>query len=214
MMTVLFAVEVLEPLISKWMYIELTQASRIVGRSRLWIFNVKRQCEAEMLASIATKVEHVSITSRLEDLQRQFSNIILLDPSAHEPLQPTDFTTKTMVIIGGIMGDHPPRHRTRTQLAEKLGKNYLSRNLGRGQFTIDGAIYVANKISLGTPLEAVRVKEGIVLRKDEVEVYLPYAYPIENDRVVISEEEIKYILEELEDDEARSIRENRLPSLC
>jgi len=47
-----------------------------------------------------------------------------------------------------------------------------------------------------------------------VEVHLPYTYPVENGRVVVSAEEVRYLLWELEEDEARAIRDGVLPSIC
>ena len=209
----IFAVEILEPFISKWMFIELAHASQIVGRDRFWVFNVRRECEAEALAGIASRVERASIVSLGEELSKEF-NVIILDPLATQPLSPQDFTEKTLVVVGGIMGDHPPRGRTRRELTEKFTGRCLERNIGQGQFTIDGAIYVAYKVSRGATLEELRFVNGLRLKHGDVEVYLPYSYPVEEGSVVISEEEVKYILEELEEDEARAIREGRLPSVC
>ncbi|QOJ78308.1 hypothetical protein IG193_05955 [Infirmifilum lucidum] len=208
-----FAVEILEPFVSKWMFIELAHASRIVGRDRLWVFNVRRECEAEVLASIASRVERMSIVSLGEELSKEF-NTLVLDPSASQPLSPRDFTGRTLVVVGGIMGDHPPRGRTRRELTEKLTGRCLERSIGRGQFTIDGAIYVAYKVSRGATLEELSVRNGLRLKHGDVEVYLPYSYPVERGSVVISEEEVRYILEELEEDEARATREGKLPSVC
>ncbi|MGB9786170.1 MAG: hypothetical protein ACP5II_05305 [Infirmifilum sp.] len=209
----IFTVEVVEPFISKWMFIELSHASKIVGRESLWVFNVKKECEREKLFSIASRVESQSFLDKLEELKRDF-NIIILDPSGTEELRPTDFSSNTIIVVGGIMGDHPPRGRTRKEISERAGGGVLFRNIGSGQFTIDGAIYMARMVSLGRPLNSIPVQVGLTLKKRHFEVYLPYAYPVENGKVVISQEEIHYILHELEEDEARALREGKHPSIC
>jgi len=208
-----FAVEVLEPFISKWMFIELSHASRIVGREKFWVFNVAKECERQLLGKIASRVECKSIAAFIEELSQSFS-VVVLDPSAEVDLSPQDFKGRVLVVVGGIMGDHPPRGRTKRDLTDRLGEVPLKRRIGPGQFTIDGAIYVAYKVSKGVPLELIAVQRGLYLSDRGVEVHLPYTYPVENGRVVVSEEEVKYILGELEEDEARAIREGVLPSIC
>lgn len=209
----IFAVEVLEPFISKWMYIELIHASKIVGRERFWVYNVKRECEREKLLQIASRVESSSIISSLNKLEEEY-NIIILDPSAPVELKPGDFSKKSLVIVGGIMGDHPPRKRTKKELSEKAGGRALLRNIGKGQFTIDGAIYVTHLISNGLSLDRILVRDGLILRKNDLEVYLPYLFPVANGEPVISAEEIEYLLNGIEKDETLAIRMGRIPSIC
>ncbi|MEZ0346384.1 MAG: RNA methyltransferase [Infirmifilum sp.] len=208
-----FAVEIIDAFVSRWMYIELLNASRIVGRENLWIFNVKDRCELEKLSSIAGLVEHDSIISRIEDLGKIF-RVVVLDPEAPEELKPSDFTGRTLVVVGGIMGDHPPRGRTRKEVTWKLKGRFIARNLGPGQFTIDGAIYMARAIAFGRTLQSIPVQRGLILRGDGFEVHLPYAYPLENGSVVISREEVDYILNKLEEDEARALSDGKTPSIC
>lgn len=211
--TPIFVVELLEPFVSKWMFIELAHASRIVGRDNLWLYNVKRECELAILSRIAARVEQRSIISALPELAKEYS-VILLDPAATRELSPEDFTERTLVIVGGIMGANPPRGRTRRELTEKVPVSAAARSIGPWQFTIDGAIYVARKVAGGASLSDIPVTWGLTLRDGDREVFLPYAFPVENGRAVISEEEINYVLGELEEDEARAIASGEAPTIC
>jgi ribosome biogenesis SPOUT family RNA methylase Rps3 len=78
------------------------------------------------------------------------------------------------------------------------------RNIGKGQFSIDGAVYVAKLVSDGTPLEKIPVKKGFSLRLNKhAEVCLPYAYPLKDGKPVISQKLVRYILSDkiVEDEE-------------
>ncbi|MEM2028947.1 MAG: RNA methyltransferase, partial [Candidatus Bathyarchaeia archaeon] len=130
-----FVIEHLEPEVGKWLYFEYMNASRIVGKDRLIFTNVKNMKDAETLSGLGT-VRHESFIEIFSP-----EKIVILDPRAPERLKPEDFAGKEAVIIGGILGDHPPRGRTRKLVTDKAPSS-LSRNIGRGQFSIDGAVYV------------------------------------------------------------------------
>ena len=209
----LIIIEHLEPFTSKWMHIELRSASRLAGPGNLWITNVKSRCEREILASLARVFEE-SIVDLVRLLEGR--RIIVLDPTAKERLSPSDFTGPTAVVVGGIMGAHPPLGRTRSLLTSKLEKlGAAARSLGEGQYTIDGAVYVALRVARGVEVEEIPVIRGLRLKHPEGwSVELPYTYPVEEGRPVISEEEIDYVLYGVEEDEERLLREGVVPSIC
>lgn len=209
----LIVIEHLEPYTSTWMYIELRHASLLAGRKRFWLTNVKRRCEKTLLAELGTVyTESIStILHRLEDYR-----IVVLDPQTDALLTPEDFRAPAAVVIGGIMGGHPPLGRTRSMLTSKLqGKNVAVRSLGPGQYTIDGAVYMALKVAGGARLAEIPVSRGLRLRHPGGwHVELPFTYPVENGKPVISRDEVEYILYKLEEDEEKALREGVEPSIC
>lgn len=189
-MIMLFVIEHLEPEIGKWLYFEYEHASRIVNKDRLMFTNVKNPRDAEILSPIGI-VRSESFTEIFDQ-----KKIIILDPKAGERLKPEDFEGKEAVIIGGILGDHPPRGRTR-KLITLRAPEAAARNIGRGQFSIDGAVYVAKLVSEGVRLEDIPVKRGLRIKINEVaEIYLPYVYPLKDGKPVISEDLLRYLISE------------------
>jgi len=185
-----FVIEHLEEEIGKWLYIEYKHASEIVGRENLMFTNVKGVEDRNLLSEFG-EVEARSF----RDVFRQ-DEVVILDPKAERKLVTSDFYGKKAVVIGGILGDNPPRGRTQRYLSNLCPKA-VKRNLGRKQFSIDGAVYVAKMVSEGIPLEAIRVVDGLNIKVDEfVEIYLPYVYPLNDGKPVIHEELVKYLSSE------------------
>lgn len=191
-------IEHLEPYLSRWLLIEYRQASR-VAKGRLRFTNVKREDHLKALSELApTHVESVL------DLYPH-DRLVILDPAASQPLTPTDLKEDTTVVVGGILGDHPPRGRTRAFLTRRAVGAKV-RSLGPHQFSIDGAVYVALKIAEGTTLEEIPVKVGVTIRAGPFLVHLPYAYPLSRGRPLISKELINYLRTDVEVDEERVLR--------
>lgn len=195
-------IEHLEQEVSKWLYIEYEHASEIVGKERLVFTNVKGR-DASILSSLGI----VRSESFIEIFDQR--KVIILDPKAKEKLKPEDFWGKEAVIIGGILGDHPPRGRTR-KLITSRAPEATARSLGRGQFSIDGAVYMAKIVYEGTRLEDIPVKRGLRVKLSErAEIYLPYLYPLKDGKPVISEKLLRYLTsEEIIADEEKLLRED------
>ncbi|MEM3874083.1 MAG: SAM-dependent methyltransferase [Candidatus Bathyarchaeia archaeon] len=182
-----FVIEHLELEIGKWLLYEYMHASEIVGKNRLIFTNVKKESEKAKLSKLGT-VEEKSAAEIFNP-----EEVIILDPKAELPLKPEDFAGKDAVIIGGILGDHPPKGRTGKLLTRHFPEATV-RNIGKSQFSIDGAVYVAKLVSEGKPLEKIPVKKGLTLRLNEyAEVHLPYAYPLKNGKPVISQKLVAYL---------------------
>jgi ribosome biogenesis SPOUT family RNA methylase Rps3 len=205
------AVEVLEPFTSRWMFYELKHLLSVVPGGCIRIFNVKDDCEVSVLREYFGYVARESVKDY--DALREYDEVIVLDPQATTPLSPVDFVGKVFLVVGGIMGSHPPSGRTRRELTSKLPLGE-ARNIGPGQFTIDGAVYVASEVYRGLRIDEVPTVDGLTLRGKGFEVFLPYRYPLKSGAPFISEEEKKYILEELEEDEYLFIAEGVPPSIC
>ena len=184
---IFFVIEHLEYTISKWLYIEYEHASKIVGKDRLIFTNIKKLEDSKILSDLGF-VKRESFTEIFDS-----EKIIILDPKAPKELKPEDFKNKEAVIIGGILGDHPPRGRTQKLITAKVPKA-LSRNIGDGQFSIDGAVYVAKFVSEGNRLKDIPIEKGLHIRLgSKAEIFLPYFYPLKDGKPVISEKLIKYL---------------------
>lgn len=197
----LFVIEHLEPKVSKWLYYEYEHASRIVGKDRLMFTNVKREGDVKILSSLGT----VRKESFIEIFDQE--KIVILDPQAEEELKPKDLEGMEAIIIGGILGDHPPRGRTKKLITSRAPKA-IARNIGKEQFSIDGAVYVARMVSEGCELKDIPVKVGLVIKiSDKAEIYLPYAYPLRDGKPVVSEDLLRYLAsEEIVKDEEELLR--------
>lgn len=183
----LFVIEHLEPKLSEWLFIEYSHAAQIVGRERLLITNVKKRSEFQKLARIAN-VERKSVHELFE--QRE---IIVLDPRAKKGLSPADMKNRRAIVIGGILGEEPPKGRTEELLTMSL-QEAVARNIGRHQFPIDGAVYVAKQVCSGKKLEEIPVKLGLEIEAGiGHSVILPYAYPIVEGKPLISQKLVTHL---------------------
>ena len=194
MESIKFIIEVCEPFISNWLLLEIKHSSIIVGKDKLLITNIK-----ENYVQYLSKYGKVS-SSSIINLKHFHDKIIILDPLADLTLTPEE-ASNHILVIGGILGDDPPRGRTFKYITSKL-PNCKARNLGKKQFSIDGAIYVAKLINEGKKLEEIPTMENLVINVDEFhEIILPYVYPLVNNKPLISDELIEYLKYYIEEDE-------------
>ncbi len=183
-----FVIEHLEPALSKWLLYEYENAAKVLGKSLIFT-NIKRP------PRILTKLSTVERRSALRLFPHEA--LVILDPCAKKTLTPQDMKG-CVAVIGGILGGHPPRGRTKTLLTLKAPKAKV-RNLGSDQFTIDGAAYIAKLIAGGKKLQSVPIKRGLILKtklkpSGVYEVQLPYAYPIVAGKPLISRKLLKYLI--------------------
>ncbi len=174
-------VEHLEPYLTRWMLLEYTHVSRIWGKDAVAFTRVPRKYH-EILEQLGAVYE--------EPVEEVFPEhkLVILDPKAEQPLTPEDFKD-SIIVIGGIMGDHPPKGRTWELLSSRL-KRARKRNLGPHQLSIDGAALVAKMIYEGRRLGEIELKLGITLSINTgfgtIEVELPFAYPVINGKTVVT----------------------------
>ncbi|MGB9671800.1 MAG: hypothetical protein ACPL0C_06465 [Candidatus Bathyarchaeales archaeon] len=185
--TLKFVVEHLEPEISTWLQIEYTHTSEIVGKNRLIFTNVKNETDKAKLSSLGT-VKEQSFAEIYNPKE-----IVILDPKAKLPLKPEDLTNKKAVVIGGILGDNPPKGRTKRFITNRCPEA-IARNIGKSQFAIDGAVYMAKLVSEGFRLEEIPIKKGLTIKLNEHHsIYLPYAYPLKDGKPLIHKALIEYL---------------------
>ncbi len=176
----LIVIEHLEDHVSNWLALEYEHSARIAG-SRLVFTNCNNRLQ-KLAAKLGRPCYLRSIVELNGVLWTNPQRVIILDPQASERLSVEEARRAEAIVVGGILGDHPPRGRTKKLLSDRFPQA-VKRNIGRHQFSIDGAVYVALRVSGGTPLEEIPVTVGIRFEFPgplgfKVEVELPYAYPL------------------------------------
>lgn len=187
-------VEHLEKCLSPWIMSEYRYVVRLFGKEVMFT-NVKSLQVREILKELGVDVLEESVIDLVA--KGYLKSPIVLDPKARESLKPEDLKNSDSVIVGGIMGDHPPRGRTSREITSRLALKALSRNLGRNQLTIAGTAYVLKKIMFGSKLEDLDIRFGlkfsVELGSYRLHIELPYAFPYENGKPVLPEDYFEVI---------------------
>lgn len=183
----MFVIENLEPRLSEWLFIEYSHAAKIVGRKNLMITNVKGPSELRKLRKVA-RAEDRSVADMFTR-----SELIVLDPEARKDLAPKDFRGKKAAVIGGILGDDPPRMRTKEMLTSKI-PGATARKIGAHQFSIDSSVYVAWHVFSGKSLEKIPTVHGVEIPLSKYHsIQLPYEYPLVAGKPLISKKLLAYV---------------------
>ncbi len=177
-------VEHLEPCISPWMLSEYSYLSTLFP-GRTIFTNVKNVKHYETLKQYG-KVFEETFTEVVRALN--LTNTIILDPKAEKTLIKEELQNADAVVVGGIMGDHPPKGRTEKLITSKA-KHMEARNLGEGQLTIAGVAYVLKELEGGKELKDLDIREGLEISIQvgdyTVTVELPYAFPYKDGEPVL-----------------------------
>ncbi|MEK6874360.1 MAG: SAM-dependent methyltransferase [Nanoarchaeota archaeon] len=161
-----FVIEHLEALLSPWLKIEYKEISTIVGKRNLIFTNIKRK--NKFFFKLGT-TQPWSITTK------PYPKMIILDPTASQELRPQDCNTHNYLVFGGILGDYPPRQRTKESITSKLHTS--TRNLGTIQMSTDTAVRVAKMICNGKKLGEIPFMDHVSIELGQYEaVDLPYRY--------------------------------------
>jgi len=183
----LYVIEHLEPELSEWLLIEYSHAAEVVGRENLLVTNVRRREDLKRLSRV------LNVERRRVFKIFRGEELLLLDPAAEKAMCERDARGKRAIVVGGILGDDPPQGRTRKMLTE-LVRGATVRNIGRHQFSIDGALYVAKRVAEGASLGEVPVRIGVEIELHEGHsVFLPYAYPVVDGKPLLSSRLISYL---------------------
>ena len=154
--------------ISEWCILEYTHISEIVGKENLIFTKVN-----------SDKLNGLGIIKKESVHNLKFENVCVLDPEAEKILSPDD--KFDYFIFGGILGDFPPRKRTR-----EINIEGERRNLGDVQMSTNTAVYVAKKISEGKKFSDLDFQDDLIIPiSDGEEVILPYRFVKENGKLVL-----------------------------
>ncbi|MEI6731459.1 MAG: SAM-dependent methyltransferase [archaeon] len=181
----IFIIEHLEPELGEWSLIEYKHISKIVGPKHLWFTNVPEK-DVKKLKKLG-KV--LSAPLRQIGLKR----MIILDPEAPSLLTPDDALNHEYIILGGILGDYPPRKRTQQELTCYFPEAE-TRNIGKVQMSTDNAVYTAQQILHGIPFSKLKFQDNITIQLNKIEsVDFPFRYNVVNGKPLFSPELIKYL---------------------
>ncbi len=183
--------ENLEPCLSPWLRVEYEYVAKVLDD--LVFTNVKNpHMKAELSKLAPTFSEDVAEYVARRNLKK----VIVLDPKGEEELTPKDLRDCDAVVIGGIMGDYPPKGRTWELITRRL-PNPIPRNLGKEQLTIAGAAYVLRQIMMGHALRDLEFVDGLRISLSlgvaELEIELPYRFPCEGGKIVLPENYIEIV---------------------
>lgn len=169
-----FVIEHLEPKVFEWCKLEYKHISKWVGKNNLIFTNTK--------STVLEKFGKVFPQS-LQKLK--FENACVLDPESKVALTPEIAKKYDYFIFGGILGDDPPRERTKEELTKFL--SYPAFNLGKDQMSTDTAVIVTKLICDGQKLSDLKFQQGIEIKISEFEeVHLPYKYLLINNKPLLA----------------------------
>jgi|Deesub1362B_J571_1020462.scaffolds.fasta_scaffold00004_437 ribosome biogenesis SPOUT family RNA methylase Rps3 len=171
----IIAIEHLEKRLWRWLYLEYLNASHY-AEEELIICNLPAKYH-KYFPNIRVYRESVL---QLYSTDR----LIILDPQADKTISPEDVDKNSIIVVGGILGSHPPMGRTKSLLTDRA-PNAKCFNLGKQQLTIDGAVYVAKKIIDGKKLSEINFIDSINIETTwNSVVILPYRYPIDKTPII------------------------------
>lgn len=168
-----FVIEHLEPRLSRWVKLEYSSISKMVGKANLIFSNVRKT--SPFLTGLGSVMKE-SITDR------PLPKMIILDPESKVELCPADAKKFDYLVFGGILGDYPPRKRTWEDITSKIVEKRIpheTRNLGPVQMSTDTAVRVATMVCEGKRLSEIEYADEISIELAEGEaVDLPYRYVV------------------------------------
>lgn len=184
-MNQIFIIEHLEPELFEWCLIEYKHISKIAGKENVWFTNIKKE-DVKKLKKYGSVFQESVKSMKLD-------KVCVLDPEVSVLLTSKDKNKFQYVIIGGILGDYPPKKRTKNELTKFLPK-YEKRNMGKDQFSTDNAVFVAKKILSGTPLKNIEFTDSPEIKVNDIEsVILPFKYPVIKGKPNISPSLVSYL---------------------
>ena len=182
----IFIIEHLEPKLWKWCLLDYENISKIVGKGNLWITNLKSEANLKKLGGFAK-----CFKQSVRELGLKTGECCVLDADASKTLSSADKKFRYF-IFGGILGDYPPRKRTKKELSKFL--NCSSRNLGKKQFPTDNAVYVVREIIHGKKIEDMEFQNKLIIKKDKIsEIILPFRYALVNGKPLVSPKIVSYL---------------------
>jgi ribosome biogenesis SPOUT family RNA methylase Rps3 len=179
-----FIIEHLEPKVFPWCVIEYEHISETVGKDNLIFTNI---FSGEKKLDKFGKV----LKNSVKDID--LGNVCVLDPDAKETLTTKDAGKFDAFVFGGILGDYPPKKRTKDELTKFLPKAKKF-NIGKEQMSTDTAVFVVHQILKGKRMNDFVFKDGISIPMDEFSsIDLPYRYVLVHGRVWMSDKLIDYL---------------------
>lgn len=178
-------IEHCETELSPWLLLEYRHASMIYGKDFLWFTNVPPRYHRTLSRYGRVLSDNVVELVRCRALNPE--RTIVLDPKASRTLTFEELLTAEFVVIGGILGDHPPRGRTWLYITSRMPTGVRAFNIGDGQYSIDGAVYYVEYMWRNKGIEGFKYVDGVVIETGMGEVYLPFRYPVVNGKPLLAD---------------------------
>jgi len=165
--------------ISAWLWLEYRHATEWWGEAL--IFTNVPAGDRERLVKLGSVLSESVVEFPFDK-----SRVIILDPQAEEELRPEEIDEKTLIVVGGILGDAVPRGRTKKFITSKM-EGVRVRNIGKPQYSIDGAAIVAKLIADGKKVGEIEYEENPTVKLDDFsEITFHYAVPKLNGRLLLT----------------------------
>lgn len=174
----------MEDELDEWSTLEYLNIAKHVGDDNLILSHMSDSLNQNLPsrirdAPIQKTQKTVLELSQGDDKLFDHERILLLDPASPTALSPEDASNYSGLLFGGILGDDPPRDRTK----ELRVMGFATRHLGPVQMTTDTAVLVAQNVLEGqTPLDKLVFvdRPEIKLGKKEV-VEMPFRYLVNDE---------------------------------
>ena len=184
----IYIIEHLEPKLWEWCILEYEHISETVGKENLWFTNIKNKNDQKILVKFGKVFE-----KRVFELN--LNEICVLDPESNKLLEPMDKNNFKYFIFGGILGDYPPRKRTKEELTIHF-PICETRHIGKEQLSTDNAVFTVKQILDGKKFSELKFKDSPNIEINEFEsINLPYRYNLVNGKVFMSEKLLKELKE-------------------
>ena len=169
----IYIIEHLEPELFEWCLIEYEHISGLVGKENIWFANIKAEEDRKKLEQLGRV-----FSESAKKLDLNWARVCVLDPEAEKTLKPEDSGKFDYYIFGGILGDHPPKKRTKKELTKLVPAGCEARNIGKKQMSTDNAVYTTVQIAeKQKKFDELKFKDEISIDINDVEsVELPYRY--------------------------------------
>ncbi len=184
-------IENLEEEFSIWLLLEYRSSSIIYSNKYLWFTNIPKKYHKIMRKY--GRIFSESIIELINNGVIKNDEAVILDPRAEKRLAYSNLLNYQYIIIGGILGDHPPRHRTEKLLSSKL-RDTARRNIGDGQYSIDGTVYYVEYLWKNKSIKGFRYIDGITIETRQGYIRLPFRYPIVNNRPLLAPGLMDYLV--------------------
>jgi ribosome biogenesis SPOUT family RNA methylase Rps3 len=180
-----YIIEHLEKHVYKWCFFEYEHISELVGRENLWFTNIKRKNR---------KLEAIGrcFKESVRDLKLDKKEVCILDPETDKTLEPKESEEFKYFIFGGILGDYPPRKRTKEELTRFLSGEI--RNIGKNQMSTDNAVFTVWRIAHGANFKDLKFEDNLTLELGKFQkLDLPYRYNLVDGKPYMSSELLGFL---------------------
>jgi len=184
-----YVIEHLDGKIGRWSLIEYKNISKMIGKSNLWFTNIKKKNKSLKKIGRVFKERFSEIQIKEKINQKE---VCVLDPESNKILTTKESKNFKYYIFGGILGDYPPRKRTKKELSNFIKAE--KRNIGKKQFSTDNAVYVTSEIVKGKDFKKMNfIYKPRIKMNEFLSLDLPFLYPEENNNPKMSPELMKFL---------------------